>query len=530
MTPLGPVLEAYTRSRDLSAARRAIVWREVPVPVRRFVEDPAYLNLAGKVYPRILDLLELVETEGVTDAYVNIGKGGGKTTAAWIFLAYGLYLWECAADPYATWSMIEGDKVCVVNLSTGQKNAKTLIWNSLLKGLARSPWFKGKYRAETWQLDFPSGLLAICGHSSAKAFEGLNVWRGVLDEANKLKDDNDRVCADELTEMLQTQARPRFPITSGAPGHYKVLAVSSSVHQGDFLSRAMAPVIEKGSFVPGPSPVERPPSVVRDRAPVDDEAFPQGQWRRGSEIAVIGPTWLFNPKSSFASFADVFARRATAAATAFGCKPPAAGEEAYVSNPELAKTGANPKRQHPILPNGTLAPWFKPYAGFSYFMHFDLSQKRDRTGIALGHHDGRSRVCIDLMLAHDPKEVGEIQIARVRQICYALRDRGFRIKKITYDGWQSVESIQTLKAHGFEVENFSVDKTTEAYDTWLEFFQTGNLDFYWYEPFYDDVRSLVLVNGRKVDHTSDGGKDVSDAVAAVTFHCASAGTMKPFIY
>lgn len=42
----------------------------------------------------------------------------------------------------------------------------------------------------------------------------------------------------------------------------------------------------------------------------------------------------------------------------------------------------------------------------------------------------------------------------------------------------------------------------------------GRLDYYQYRPFWDCIKSLIVPRAGKVDHTPNGKKDVSDAVAA----------------
>ncbi len=79
----------------------------------------------------------------------------------------------------------------------------------------------------------------------------------------------------------------------------------------------------------------------------------------------------------------------------------------------------------------------------------------------------------------------------------------------------SVDSIQQLNKRGIEAEVMSVDRDTAAYDTFYDAAHEARLNYYAYLPMYECVKSLVLVRGRKVDHTIDGKKDVTDAVAGV---------------
>jgi hypothetical protein len=79
----------------------------------------------------------------------------------------------------------------------------------------------------------------------------------------------------------------------------------------------------------------------------------------------------------------------------------------------------------------------------------------------------------------------------------------------------SADSIQQFLKRGIQAEVLSVDADMIAYETFKEAIYEGRLDFYKYQPLYDCVKSLVLIRGKKVDHTHSGKKDVSDAVAGV---------------
>jgi len=56
---------------------------------------------------------------------------------------------------------------------------------------------------------------------------------------------------------------------------------------------------------------------------------------------------------------------------------------------------------------------------------------------------------------------GEIIFDDVRKLIYELDDRGFPIYLITYDRFQSVDSVQLLRRRGFTVANLSLDRTAK---------------------------------------------------------------------
>jgi hypothetical protein len=138
-----------------------------------------------------------------------------------------------------------------------------------------------------------------------------------------------------------------------------------------------------------------------------------------------------------------------------------------VLNPgRVVQTGKGPK---PVLD-----PWFTPemIGDFPLFGHCDLGHKKDACGLALScmpgtipvdHGDGTKvqlpvvRVVVMWRILANPGE--EIRFAAVRSVLYDMQDRGFDLSLITFDGWQSIDSIQELNDRNIPSCTMSVDAT-----------------------------------------------------------------------
>ena len=138
-------------------------------------------------------------------------------------------------------------------------------------------------------------------------------------------------------------------------------------------------------------------------------------------------------------------------------------------------------------------------------------------------HMEKDVVIADLMLRIKAPPGGEINFSDIRRMITDLKDRGFDISGVSFDGYQSVDMIQILKEQGLNCITLSVDRDTAAYDTLKDKIYTGNFKCYRYEPFLEELRRLELKDGKKVDHppTHGGSKDVSDAVAGSVFNAVS---------
>jgi len=243
-------------------------------------------------------------------------------------------------------------------------------------------------------------------------------------------------------------------------------------------------------------------------------------YRCGSVLGVRGSTWCMNPKLTKDDFASEFAKSYYQAARDYGSAPPSAAQP-LVHDSMLAERRVNQGRICPVVYKDrrnsdqfSFAPWFRG-EGFEYFIHFDMAKSRDAAGVAMSHYDHHmDKVVVDLMLSIRPPDGGELRLEKFRQIVYELTNLGFCIGQVSVDSWQSVEFQQELTLKKYNVKQYSVDRTTEAYDTLVELMLSGRIDYYYEPVFITEFQGLSLIEGKKVDHPEGGSKDLSDAVAA----------------
>lgn len=172
----------------------------------------------------------------------------------------------------------------------------------------------------------------------------------------------------------------------------------------------------------------------------------------------------------------------------------------------------------------------------AYFMHIDLALTEDATGISMVHRCPKTaRFIVDFIFAVEASKCVEkrIPIGKMKYVAIYLKyNLGYNISKVTYDGFQSAESIQELIDNGIDSKVQSVDKTPAPYDTLRDLIHSDQISFYDYKS--EDLgngknRSLIreLLNltkdskTGKVDHVTKGSKDVSDAFAGSIFICAA---------
>jgi hypothetical protein len=203
-------------------------------------------------------------------------------------------------------------------------------------------------------------------------------------------------------------------------------------------------------------------------------------------------------------------------------------EDAYFRDADLVRK-AFMYSENPINEEGEFKDWFNNKDGHVRFIHIDLGLKRDRSALSMVHCAGFKEVKtsmgvetlpvvnVDLIHSWQAKPGEEINFSSVRQMIVDLC-RKYDVGLVTFDRWQSVEMIQSLKAQGINANFHSVKKTD--YDTLMTTIYDTRLRGYWIELLVEEeLLKLRLFNNNKIDHPNSGSKDLADALAGSVFNC-----------
>ena len=169
-----------------------------------------------------------------------------------------------------------------------------------------------------------------------------------------------------------------------------------------------------------------------------------------------------------------------------------------------------------------------------------MSVSGDKTGIAgvwikgkKPHQDGQSdskELFYTLAFSVSVKAPKGYQISfeKNRQFIRWLRDKGFAIKGVSADSFQSADLLQQLSAEDFETEIISVDRVDTAsricipYQTLKSAIYENRLEMYEAPLLTEEFVGLERNNNGKVDHSPSGinSKDQSDAVCGALFNAS----------
>ena len=469
-----------------------------PVDIRIFIDSSDYLNAEKECWPSIKNDLDKLFSGDYTEAVFCEAIGAGKSFKASIIISYLVYITLCLRNPQEFFGLARNSLICFINMSVRADQSKRVVFGEIKSRIDNSLWFRNHYPPDPnirSELRFPKGIVILPGNSRETFPLGLNILGGVLDEAAWFLENPQHDVAEEIYNAIHNRRKNRF----GDRGLFVI--ISSPRYVDDFIEKKMleAKMNDKIFSVR---------KMLWESKPLSRFS---GEWMdfQGYKIPVEFETEAKrNP--------DKFKRDYMAL--------PSLTLEPYIKQWDLVEVCVSKSLEHPIDEFDRFKPWFVPanngrvrhISRTRHYIHVDLSLKRDATGFAMAHIEGDT-VIIDLMLQIKAPVSGEIKFSDVRDLIISIRNIGFCISRVTYDGWQSVDSLQLLRDKGFYCEVLSVDRDMQAYETLKEKIYEGKCKFYRYEPFLKELRRLELVSGKKVDHVPRGSKDVTDAVAGAVF-------------
>ena len=115
-------------------------------------------------------------------------------------------------------------------------------------------------------------------------------------------------------------------------------------------------------------------------------------------------------------------------------------------------------------------------------------------------------------------QTSKILSTDIRKLFYAFREQGVNLKWISFDSYQSVDSLQILKQKGFITGRVSMDKTALPYEVMKTAFYDGRVK----APKHDKALSEIVRLERDpqtglIDHPQNFSKDCADAIAGVIY-------------
>ncbi len=548
-----------------------------PPSIGEFIESEAYLGrVASGLHPQWKEDLYKVFAPGshIFEWVLTGAIGIGKTTLACVAQAYKLCLLSCLRDPARYYGLLTDSLIVFGIYSITKRQVSDSGYFKLRGFIDNSPYFQTMF-PRNLKIDskvvFRRQNVQITPGSQEMHALGLDLFAFMMDEVNFMRTKENKETgkmvgqAYDLYNATHTRLLSRFMRPGGTlPG--MMILMSSRNAQTSFLEEHLKKVDPKFTYVS-----DYPLWAVKSAHLYTKPRFKVEVGDRTSRSRVLKPTDKPRPGARVLDIPGEFKRRFeedvdqglrdVAGVATFNLSP-------LIRDRQSAFDAVVEGAVHPFtsttvsidfqddvrideffdieracrIVRSKWVPKINPE--HPRFMHVDIGLTEDGLGLALGHPAGMvdspkvnddgtissvpvPLIYVDLMLRIVPPAGSEIDLGKVRSFIIYL-SKLYRIDKITFDQFQSADSIQILRKLGFEVAHQSVDRSDEAYLMLRSALFDRRLLYYQYEPFMDELLDLERDSKkRKVDHpvrSSKGGrgsKDVADAVAGVVYLCTT---------
>jgi len=526
-------------------------FEERPVDIETFIYDQHYLGqpklsehqltmarAMTQIYKRstLVDLYGERNGNAMYDATVKeiilyLGKGSGKDYVSTIAVAYIVYLLLCLKDPASYYGKPPGDAIDIINIAINADQARNVFFKGFKNKIERSPWFQGKYVSKVNNIEFDKTITVHSGHSEKESWEGYNVLVVILDEISGFALESNAGgqsgnTSEELYKMYLGSVTSRFP------DHGKLIMLSFSRYRGDFIqTKYEDAIVEKETVMRRERVMLNPElgDIEGNSIEIEWEEDYIISYKQSKVYALRRPSWDVNPTRKIEEYISDFYNDYEDAAMRFACMPPDSADGFFKSREDIEN--AFSEIELAVDEYGSFAEWFSPDPEKEYYIHVDLAQKVDRCVVAMSHVEKwvevkysntykrhSPYVVVDAVRYWKPTKMKTVEFGEVKDYIMDLYRRGFNIKLVTFDRWNSTGLINELKAYGVNAELLSVAK---AHYTDLKYvIGEHRLRGPSIELLMKELLQLRVVKD-KIDHPRDGSKDLADAVCGAVFNAVA---------
>ena len=498
-------------------------WDEVPVDIETFIESTEYLDLKNYVWPEVKKELIEFYRGNFREAVFDEAIGAGKSWKASIIATYEVYRVLCLRSPHKEFGLAPKSKIAFMNMSLNATNAKDIVFGNILARIDDSPWFRQHAprdpKIKSVIRFLKKNVYIVPGNSKETFPAGYNVFAAIIDEAAWYHEKEGQSVAEDIYTSIDRRIKSRFKSFG------KIVIISNPRYVDDFIEKKMKtedPTVYKRRSALWDV---KPGFDLSEKATFEISAQTEDGLTKIRIPSMFYLDYHKNPEMFLRDF----------------CAIPSLALEPYLKDYAAIEEAFKTDRIKNIWKQGYLLT----EAGDEYktpiFIHVDLGLTGDACAV-VGVQKYRNLYIAPLVarIQGSKKHNREVDFSEVRDLIMRVKAKGFRIGKISFDGWQSVDSIQTLKkkfpakeVNGRKeetVEILSIDRNIAPYDTMKGLLMDRRLRLPDFAILRKELRSLELIKGTKVDHPKKGSKDVADALAGACFWAAGMEVNAPAAY
>jgi len=527
--------EAMTFSRLLDPS---LLLEEV-LPFDKWIEDPYYSgSFAWEAWVGVKEAAQKIVTcadGGGTFFVVTGGIGTGKTTAAEIVAQYEAYKLLCHGNPALAAGLKSQGAIVIFGLfSTKLDKAKEVVYRRLRNNISASKWFREHHpfnERMLSRLEWPR-LHIVPMPSTIQSAVSEDIFLAIVDEANLWHTSDQAENVEDVVNKLEGRMVSRFEVSPNVY-NYRIIIASSGDTADSYTEKvkdkahlyiAMTPwesrgekheyyfYVDLGDKFTAPRVIENETEAKKViRIPLKYkaayEADPITFLRDRVGLGVSGRRHLYSTSILHYPWLDNV------------------NQEEYLldSIPQLQLADSDePRIIHVDI--GLTQDWCGIACGFIKEANWEKKENGDVIEFV-------PRIKFDFVIrVRSPIEGGETDLDMVRQIIIKqVAEKEKKIIRITYDGFQSADSIQLLKKRGYDARRESIDKTSEPHNYLKRLFAEERVEAPYSSILIQELRYLFVdPKTGKIDHpkrialensnkTILGSKDIADSAAGVAW-------------
>lgn len=552
---------------------------EAPVSFEVFIEDKSYLGKVGaSIYPKWKEDMSLLlhPNSRYIEWILSGAIGIGKSTVANVATAYKLYRLLCLKTPVEYYGLM-GDGLTTLAIGLFNLNFKLAYdvnYKQFKAILQTSEWFDDKIkenRGNTW-VEVSKDVNIILGSDATHAI-GQAVVGGLMDESDFTKSVAYAKPINTYNAIYRRMESRFLKYLHKSPPGLLILISSTVQDDNSFLNqrkklaeqfpdRTMISEYPQWEIKPIPYELD----TGHFRVFVGNELY-SPRLLEDNEVVDVDPDLIITVPNLYRmsfqkdlekSILDLAGRRVGSLQNLFISNP------AYIRQIFTESDDMHPFTQMSIplsLKNDySLVEFFLKDKFFKYsadkgglvprvnsnrerFIHIDLAKTGDAAGIACVHFDqyvkrevfdgtnnliyNLPRFKTDFVLQIKSVKGSEIDFSKIRDLIIYLVTTGMKLGGVSYDAYQSVESLQQLKIKYPDLDKnkrfitLSMDRTGDPYNYVRSCIIENRHMCYNHTLLIRELSKLKRdPTTLKVDHDSENTKDLSDAWVGATYHCS----------
>lgn len=524
--------------------------RHFPVSMEEFLFKRRYLGKEQReIYPVVLEeLVKINNPDGLriinpyTEGVFTGGIGSAKSTTALYTNAYQLYILSCFHEPHGAFNLDKSSEIVFAFLAVSG-NAASTDYGRFYSMLKDSPYFNTDFpynkRIES-EMHFPHRIQILSQINTI----GQNVIGGMIDEVNfgaVVQNSKKTLGGGEFNQALSVynglarRRKSRFMIGGTMPGI--LCLVSSKRYPGEFTDKKLEEALTDKSiyvydkrvwdvkppnsycgvrFQVFPGSVSQKACIVDPGTRLSEEErkslvdIPL-EYKKDFEDDIVGSLRDIAGVGTVARYP--FFQNVNAVAASFS-----SGKQSIVSLEETDMETTQLEFFPKMFKDLDKPRW----------IHVDLGVVSDSVGLACGYVSKfvqtpdevglMPEIQMDFILRVKPPVNGEIKFHKVRRLISLLREHGLPVRWVSFDSFQSVDSMQILRSAGFHTGRQPIDQNVNFYSVAKTAVYAGRV----HSPKHTRCKEELLRLERdlktgKVDHPPGGSKDCSDALAGVIY-------------